>query len=94
MPIFFLIAYTMRAVWQQRRDVWRIDRLTWLAAVVLFVVIVDSNFKVTLRQPYSGIFAFFLWGVLLARLRTMSRSAPAQSGPAHASRSSGGRAAQ
>jgi hypothetical protein len=42
--------------------------LLGLAFVVAFFVLADSNFKVTFRQPYPGLFAFFLWGVLLARL--------------------------
>jgi hypothetical protein len=90
LPILLLIAYTARAVWLRRRSVWRIDRLTSVAAVVLFLVIIDSNFKVTLRQPYPGIFAYFLWGVLLARLRTWGSTAPAPSDPASSSQSSGG----
>jgi hypothetical protein len=28
----------------------------------------DNNMKVTLRQPYPGVFGFFLWGILLSRL--------------------------
>ncbi len=69
LPIFGLIAYTMSLLWLRRREFWKDDRLGWIAAIVLFLVLVDSNFKVTLRQPYPGIFSLFLWGVLLARLR-------------------------
>ena len=46
-----------------------------LAAVVLFVVIVDNAFKVGMRQPYPGILTFFLWGLLLAWLFPGSHSA-------------------
>ncbi|MBX3662260.1 MAG: hypothetical protein KF804_07420 [Burkholderiales bacterium] len=46
-----------------------------LAAVVLFVVIVDNSFKVGMRQPYPGILTFFLWGLLLAWLFPVSHSA-------------------
>jgi hypothetical protein len=70
LPIMILIAYTARLLWQRRRDVLASNRLLWLAILVAFFIIIDSNFKVTLRQPYPGIFAFFLWGLLLARLRT------------------------
>ena len=48
-------------------------KLLALAAVVLFLVLVESNLKVTLRQPYPGIAAYFLWGLLLARLRAPKR---------------------
>ena len=39
-------------------------------------VVIDSNFKVTLRQPYPGIFAYFMWGLLLSRLRTSTTESP------------------
>lgn len=41
----------------------------WLTVIVFYLVVIDSNFKVTLRQPYPGIFAYFMWGLLLSRLR-------------------------
>jgi hypothetical protein len=49
--------------------VWRDPPLLGLATAVLFVLALDSMFKVPLRQPYPGIFFFFLWGLLIARLR-------------------------
>jgi hypothetical protein len=70
LPLFGLLSYTVRLLWRNRRSVSRFNRLSWLAAIVLFLLLIDSNLKVTLRQPYSGIFAFFLWGLLIARLRT------------------------
>ena len=66
-PIFALMGYTASLCWKKRKilraETW------WLAAIVFFLVVIDSNFKVTLRQPYPGIFAFFMWGLLLSRLR-------------------------
>jgi drug/metabolite transporter superfamily protein YnfA len=47
--------------------------LLGLTLVVLFLVLIDSNFKVTLRQPYPGVFTFFLWGLLLAKLSRLRR---------------------
>jgi hypothetical protein len=69
LPLLGLIGYTLWLTWHQRSRVVANLSTTGLALVVLFIVLVDSNFKVTLRQPYPGIFCFFLWGVLLARLR-------------------------
>jgi len=67
LPILAMIVYTAYLCWKQRKtlsaETW------WLLAIVFYLVIIDSNFKVTLRQPYPGIFAYFLWGVLLSRLR-------------------------
>lgn len=71
LPVFVLIVFTVYMVWRFRKilpgDTW------WLAGLVAFVVLVDSNFKVTLRQPYPGIFAYFLWGLLLSRLRALAQ---------------------
>lgn len=67
LPIFILIGYTARMCWRQREFL--SAQTWWLLAIVFFLVVVDSNFKVTLRQPYPGIFAFFMWGLLLSRLR-------------------------
>jgi hypothetical protein len=66
LPIFALIVFTVYRVWRLRKslpaETW------WLAGLVAFMVLIDSNFKVTLRQPYPGIFTYFFWGFLLSRL--------------------------
>ncbi|MFS2035083.1 hypothetical protein ACEN8I_13765 [Polaromonas sp. CT11-55] len=67
LPILSMIAYTGYLCWRQRKTL--STETWWLLAIVFYLVIIDSNFKVTLRQPYPGIFAYFLWGVLLSRLR-------------------------
>ena len=67
LPIACLIGFTVHLCWQHRKvlsaSTW------WLATIVAYLVLIDSNFKVTLRQPYPGIFAYFLWGLLLSRLQ-------------------------
>ena len=67
LPILLLIAYTFY-IFRSRRDTLG-ERWYWLAAIVFYLVVIDSNFKVTLRQPYSGLFTYFLWGLLLSQLR-------------------------
>jgi hypothetical protein len=69
LPVLGLVAFTLAMAWRRRREVAVDPALLVLIAVVLFLVLVDSNFKVTLRQPYPGIATFFLWGLLLSRLR-------------------------
>ena len=49
-----------------------------LAAAVLFVLAMDNMFKVPLRQPYPGVFFFFLWGLLLAQLQASGTRAGAR----------------
>lgn len=69
-PILTMIGYTAYLCWGQRRtlpaETW------WLVAIVFYLVVIDSNFKVTLRQPYPGIFAYFMWGLLLSRLHVQA----------------------
>lgn len=70
LPLLLLIVYTAHLVWNSRAII--SGETWWLAALAAFMVLVDSNFKVTLRQPYPGIFAYFLWGLLLCRLQVLS----------------------
>jgi O-antigen ligase len=70
LPFALLIGYTVWLIARNRHRL-RGDFGTYgLAIVVLFLVLVDNNFKVTFRQPYPAVFSFFLWGLLLRRLRT------------------------
>jgi hypothetical protein len=75
-PLLALMVFTACLLYRSRKTL--PGQTWWLAALVAFMVLVDSNFKVTLRQPYPGIFAFFIWGLLLTRLR--SHSAPQRGG--------------
>jgi hypothetical protein len=76
LPFLWLIAYTLSLLWRSRSQVWQEPALLGLAMVVLFVLVLDSNAKVPLRQPYPGIFFFFLWGLLLARLQALRAAHP------------------
>ena len=71
LPILTLLAWTIRALWCHRARLIRDQGLFALSMVVLFILLVDNNFKVVLRQPYSGIAAYFLWGLLVAMLRQL-----------------------
>lgn len=70
LPILVLIGFTARICWRHRNSLPM--QTWWLAGIVFYLVIVDNNFKVTLRQPYPGIFAFFMWGILLTRLESFN----------------------
>ena len=67
-PMLIMLVYTLMLVYRFRRDVYSSTSLLSLSAVVLFLIIIDNALKVGLRQPYSGIFIFFLWGVLISKL--------------------------
>lgn len=68
LPFVGLFAYTLWLVWHERKRILNCGLLTGLTLAVLFFVMVDNNLKVSFRQPYSGIFYFYLWGFLLKLL--------------------------
>lgn len=76
LPFAWLILYTLARLWRWRAEVWKEPAFLGLALVVVFGIAVDNNFKVTFRQPYPGIFFFFLWGLLLSRLSGAGGSRP------------------
>ena len=69
LPLLGLISMTLQLAWRHRRAIAADAGLLGLVLVVLFLVLIDNNFKVSLRQPYPGIITYFLWGILLTRLR-------------------------
>lgn len=71
LPLLALLLFTLAQLWRQRRALLGSEALLAHAAVVLFLVLIECNAKVALRQPYSGIAICFLWGLLLARLRAL-----------------------
>ncbi len=72
LPMLVMIGYTCVLAYL-KRGVLSAQTL-WLGVLVAFLVLIDNNFKVTLRQPYPGIFAFFLWGLLVSRLQFLRAS--------------------
>jgi len=71
LPLLFLIGYSLHLAFKFKDNIMQSERLLGLCMVVFFLVLVDNNFKVTLRQPYPGILTYFLWGVLLSRLLSL-----------------------
>jgi hypothetical protein len=66
LPIASLMAFTTYSCWRSRK---KLTKPAWiLVSIVFYIVLVDNNFKSTLRQPYPGIFTYFLWGILLQNL--------------------------
>lgn len=83
LPLLALLAWTLRALWRRRGELRPDPAFLGLALAAMFLVLVDNSLKVGLRQPYPGILTFFLWGVLLTRLREV----PAAPVPASAGQS-------
>jgi hypothetical protein len=68
--IIGLIVFTVIRLYRNRHPVMMSPASTGLAIVVLLLLIPDNLLKVGMRQPYSGIVTFFLWGLLLARIES------------------------
>jgi hypothetical protein len=67
-PVLVLLIYTCTMIYRCRHKIYCSPGLTGLCCVTMFLLLIDNSLKVGLRQPYSGIFTFFLWGLLLSRL--------------------------
>ena len=81
LPILGLICATFYLLYRHRRQVLSSPRLFCLGLVVIFIVLFDNSLKVGLRQPYPGIFTFFLWGILLSKLMSMSAGGTVRPNP-------------
>jgi hypothetical protein len=67
LPLFAVLAYVLIMLYRIRREIYASPGLIGLSFVVLVLIFVDNSLKVGLRQPYSGIFTFFLMGMLISR---------------------------
>lgn len=74
LPLLWLIGYTAALLWRARGALRRDLPLLGLVVVVVFLVLIDNNLKATFRQPYPGLFGFFLWGLLVSRLSASPRT--------------------
>ena len=76
LPIILLVLYTVKLVWAARGSIAGDSSLLGVVFVVLFLVFLENSFKVGLRQPYSGIYSFFLWGLLAVKLKALCGASP------------------
>jgi len=66
LPLLGLIVFTVYSIVGQASRVWLNPGLLGASGVLLFLLFVDNMLKVGMRQPYSGIITFFLWGVVIS----------------------------
>jgi hypothetical protein len=69
-PLFSILIWTLYALWKERGRLSKDSAMFGLALAVLYLLFFANMLKVGMRQPYSGIITFFLWGLLIARLRS------------------------
>ena len=74
LPLLGLIVFTLITAFKNWKVVAAAPSLLGLASIVMYIVLVDNSFKVGMRQPYSGILTFFLWGGLLSEMSRISTS--------------------
>ena len=59
---------TVNLLWRRRGEVF--SDPTLLGSALAWAYLLGENFlKVAMRQPYPGILTFFIWGLLIARLK-------------------------
>ena len=71
-PILIALGYTLKLVYSVRKVILENSAITGHLLVIFLLLLLDNSIQVSLRQPYSGIFTFFLWGLLLVRLHKMN----------------------
>lgn len=72
-PLLGLIGFTVYSVIRNFPKIFISPKTLGIAGVVLFLLLADNMLKVGMRQPYSGLMTFYLWGVLLALLMKLER---------------------
>lgn len=72
LPIFLLMTHTIRITFIAKRFIMTNLSLFGALFVLFFLLIIDNSTQVSLRQPYSAIFIFFLWGLLISRLNEIN----------------------
>ena len=68
LPLLVAICVTMKMIYMNKCEIVKSQYLWGISGVVVFLLLFDGFSKVSMRQPYSGIFVFFIWGILVSRL--------------------------
>lgn len=69
LPLLVLATWTVHIAWRHRYAILANPLLLGTAAAAGYLLLVENMLKVGMRQPYPGIITFFIWGLLIARLR-------------------------
>lgn len=72
LPIFSLIIYTVHLIIKSRYQIMSSPIFLGITFITLFFIFIDNSFKVGFRQPYPGIYSFFIWGLLLSLLSNLN----------------------
>lgn len=69
LPLILLLGATLQMAWARRKALSSDAALTGTLLAMLYLVLFENMLKVGMRQPYPGLMAFFIWGLLISRLR-------------------------
>lgn len=73
LPVLILLLRTMGSLWKWRSEIIASPLLLGVSMATIYLLLGENMLKVGMRQPYPGIITFFIWGVLIARLRTSTK---------------------
>jgi hypothetical protein len=71
-PFALFFIHTLRRLWSMVKENLLDAPLAGLVYVLFFLLCIDNSMRASLRQPYSGVFTFFIWGLSLSRLSSHS----------------------
>ena len=74
LPILYLVIFTIKNIVRSREKILSSLPISGITIITIFIIFVDNFFKAGFRQPYPGIFSFFLWGMLIAILMSMKEN--------------------
>ncbi len=74
LPLILLLLGTLRTIWRRRMDILASPVLLGTAMATIYLVLGENMIKTGMRQPYPGIITFFIWGLLIERLRAKDES--------------------
>ncbi len=70
LPLIILLLGTLRTLWQRRTDILANPVLLGTTMAVIYLLLGENMITTGMRQPYPGIITFFVWGLLITRLRS------------------------
>jgi hypothetical protein len=71
-PLLVAIFMTMKKIYINRCEIVKSQYLWGISGIVIFLLLFDGFSKVSMRQPYSGVFVFYIWGILISRLNNIN----------------------
>ncbi|GAB2182010.1 hypothetical protein DLREEDagrD3_22330 [Denitratisoma sp. agr-D3] len=69
LPMGLLLVWSVRHIYRARVNLLVQPETLGLVLALSYLLFIENMLKVGMRQPYPGILTFFLWGLLVARLR-------------------------